>query len=59
MKGFSRQLLLKHQHLRAITAEPGENVENITKQLDALISLEQFLNVTGVEPKSIKVGCIL
>ncbi len=58
MRGFSRQLLLKHQHLKAISEEEsGDNdMKNIAEQLDALISLEQFLNVTGIEPKSIKVS---
>lgn len=57
MKGFSRQLLLKHQHLKQLgegSCEEGR-VEEVAKELDELISLEQFLNVTGVETKSVKV----
>ncbi len=58
MKGFSRQLLLKHQHLKAIVEDGGDEtlLEDVAKQLDELISLEQFLNLTGMEPKSIKVA---
>lgn len=57
MRGFSRQLLLKHQHLKELPEDYGQDViENIKKQLDELISLEQFLTVAGIETKSIKVG---
>ena len=58
MKGFSRQLLLKHQHLKAIVEDGGDEtlLEDVAKQLDELISLEQFLNLTGMEPKSNKVA---
>ncbi len=57
MRGFSRQLLLKHQHLKAIVEEGGDEtlLEDVAKQLDEIISLEQFLTVTGMEPKYIKV----
>jgi len=53
MRGFSRQLLLKHNYLKKISED--ELLESVASELDELISLEQFLNIIGIEPKSIKV----
>lgn len=58
MKGFSRQLILKHQYVKQIIEE-GDlaplPVDRVKKELDQLINVEQFLNVIGMGPKSIKV----
>lgn len=54
MKGFGRQLILKHQCLKQVEEE-DMSVEEAEKELDKFINLELFLNVAGLEPRSIKV----
>lgn len=58
MKGFSRQLILKHQYVKQIIEE-GDlapmPLEQVKRELDQLINLEQFLNVIGMGTKSTKV----
>lgn len=58
LKSFSNQLLLKHQCLKQLEDEEeyaATPLERVRVELDQLISLEQFLNVTGLEAKSTKV----
>ena len=67
MKGFSRQLFLKHQHLKragsttsASSDEEGVPVYSLeameaSKHLDQWIDVELFLNVADLEPRSMKV----
>ena len=67
MKGFSRQLYLKHQHLKragsttsASSDEEGVPVYSLEvmeagKHLDQWIDVEMFLTVAGLEPRSMKV----
>ena len=58
LKNFSNQLLLKHQCLKQLEDEEeyaAVPLEKVKNELDQLISLEQFLNVTGLEAKSTKV----
>lgn len=61
LKNFSNQLLLKHQCLKQLEDEEeyaAVPLEKVKNELDQLISLEQFLNVTGLEAKSTKVRYI-
>jgi hypothetical protein len=58
LKTFSNQLFLKHQCLKQLEDEEeyaAVPLEKVKNELDQLISLEQFLNVTGLEAKSTKV----
>lgn len=56
MKGFSNQLFEKHRYLKCcfdgseVSPEKGVRCE-----LDKLISVEQFLSVTGVQASTTKV----
>lgn len=58
MRGFSRQLSLKHQYLKQ-AEEEGESLKEAKKELDQWIDLEMFLNVADIEPRSVKVWPIL
>lgn len=59
MRGFSRQLSLKHQYLKQAEEEEGESLKEAKKELDQWIDLEMFLNVADIEPRSVKVWPIL
>lgn len=57
MKGFSRQLLIKHNFLEKAQFsddEEGFSLEDAAKSLEA--DLELFLQVVSFQPRSIKVG---
>ena len=57
MKGFSRQLLIKHNFLgkaQFSDDEEGFSLEDAAKSLEA--DLELFLQVVSFQPRSIKVG---
>lgn len=70
MKGFSRQLFLKHQHLKragsttsASSDEEGVPVYSLevmeaSKHLDQWIDVEVFLSIADLEPRSIKVRLV-
>lgn len=58
MKGFSNQLIEKHRYLKYYIEEyedSQESVEKVKRELDKLISLQQFLNITGLQATTTKV----
>ena len=62
MKGFSNQLIEKHRYLKYYLEEyedSQESVEKIKSELDKLISLQQFLNITGLQATTTKVSKVL
>ena len=57
MKGFSNQLIEKHRFLKRLeeSSKSREEIEKAKSEFDGLISLEQFLNVAGLESSLIEV----
>ena len=62
LRGFSRQLIIKHHCLKQLSAESeledGMSLDQASRELDQRIDLEMFLNVACLEPRSIKVRAI-
>ncbi len=61
MKAFARQLVLKHQYMKQKSSSDEETdvlclaLDDAERELDQLIDLKQFLNITGLEPRTFKV----
>lgn len=58
MKGFARQLFLKHQYVKQISYKEDQapmSLKLVESELDQLIKLEQFLNIIGMSQQSTKV----
>ncbi len=61
MKGFALQLILKHQHLKQRSSSDDETdvlclaQDDAERELDQLINLKQFLNIVGLEPRTLNV----
>lgn len=58
MKGFSNQLIEKHRYIKQLEdpCHSREEIEKAKSEFDCLISVEQFLNVAGLEPSLIQVN---
>lgn len=58
MKGFSNQLIQKHHYIKYLLEEneySGASLEKVKSEFDKLISLQQFLSVSGLQQSSTKV----
>ncbi len=63
MKGFSNQLIEKHRYLKYCLEEyediSQDSLEKVKCELDKLINLQQFLNVTGLHSTTTKVRLLV
>lgn len=61
MRGIARQLILKHHYLKQLSSSDEETdvlclgTDEAGRELDQHMDLKQFLNITGLEPRTLNV----